>query len=202
MSAAADEALEVDVVVLGGGMAGMTAAGRAASAGKRVLVVEKGPELGGSAVLSGGKLWTAKSWELMEQETPGGDPALKRIAFDLHERAADWLRQSGVAVEHATPHLHYGMGYNFDIHGYIGWCAAAVTDAGGFIVRGATIDHLDVKGGAVVGALVSDRDGDTRVRAPHTLLATGGFAGSPASMLGVLSITSDRAIIQRTFQPA
>ena len=174
------DTLEVDFLVLGGGMAGMTAASAAACAGLRVLVVEKNPEIGGSAVLSGGKLWTAKSWELMEQETPGGDSALKRVAFDQHERAADWLRQSGIAVDAATPHLHYGLGYNFDIHGYIAWCAAAVTDAGGHIVRGAQVDHLDVEDGAVVGAVVSDRDGGTRVRAPHTLLATGGFAGSPA----------------------
>lgn len=174
------DVLEVDFLVIGGGMAGMTAASFAASAGCTVLVAEKNPDIGGTAVLSGGKLWTGKTYELLDAETPGGDPALKRTTFEQFPRAVEWVRQSGVSVDPATPHLHYGEGHNLDIVGYIKWCGAAVTHAGGHIIRNATVDRLIVENGAVTGALIADRDGETEVRAPHTLLAAGGFSGSPA----------------------
>ena len=46
-----------DLVVVGGGMAGLTAAARAARDGARVAVVERAEELGGSARYAG-YLWT------------------------------------------------------------------------------------------------------------------------------------------------
>lgn len=171
--------LEVDFLVFGGGMAGMTAAARVASEGRSVLVVEKGAEIGGSTVLSGGKLWTAKSMELFEQETPGGDPALRRAVFDMFDEAVAWLRSTGVAVADVSYHLHYGKGYDFDVVGYIDHCRRAVEHAGGMVIRGASADRLIVESGRVAGAVVIDRDGETIVRAPWTLLATGGFAGNP-----------------------
>ena len=44
-----------DVVVIGGGPAGMMAAGRAAELGKRVLLLEKNPKLGEKLSITGGK---------------------------------------------------------------------------------------------------------------------------------------------------
>jgi phytoene dehydrogenase-like protein len=41
----------IDLLVIGGGLAGLSAAARAAQYGASVVVVEKGPSLGGSAVL-------------------------------------------------------------------------------------------------------------------------------------------------------
>ncbi|GAB3847040.1 FAD-dependent oxidoreductase [Dactylosporangium cerinum] len=48
---------EVDVLVVGTGAAGMTAAIAAADAGRRVLVVESTGKWGGTTALSGGGLW-------------------------------------------------------------------------------------------------------------------------------------------------
>lgn len=48
---------EVDVLVVGSGSGGMTAALTAAAAGCSVLVVEKADRFGGSSALSGGGLW-------------------------------------------------------------------------------------------------------------------------------------------------
>jgi succinate dehydrogenase/fumarate reductase flavoprotein subunit len=48
---------EVDVVVVGSGAAGLTAALSAAVAGARTLVVESSAELGGTTALSGGRVW-------------------------------------------------------------------------------------------------------------------------------------------------
>ena len=59
-----------DLVVVGSGMAGMTAAAAVAAAGGRVAVVEKAAELGGSSVMSGGWVWTAPQPEILVEESP------------------------------------------------------------------------------------------------------------------------------------
>ena len=62
----------VDVLVIGGGMAGLTAAARAVHDGARVLVVEVADDLGGS-VLFAGYAWTAPSREVVDEVLPLGD---------------------------------------------------------------------------------------------------------------------------------
>ena len=47
----------VDVLVAGGGAAGLTAALAAAAAGASVLLAERGDRLGGTTALSGGRVW-------------------------------------------------------------------------------------------------------------------------------------------------
>ncbi len=189
-----DPSLAVDFLVLGGGMAGMTAAAKAASAGRRVLVVEKGAEIGGSAVLSGGKLWTAKSLPMFLEETPGGDPLLAAAMIGMFEPAVAWLRATGVAVAAQSFHLHYGQGYDFDVVAYIAACRLAVEHAGGLIIRKATATRLTVSDGRVAGAVIVDRDGETQVQAPWTLLATGGFSANPALLEHYVHAGAGRAL--------
>jgi flavin-dependent dehydrogenase len=50
------DSMTCDVLVLGAGMAGLTAAGYAAEHGARAIVLEKARSIGGSALLSGGIL--------------------------------------------------------------------------------------------------------------------------------------------------
>lgn len=49
--------LDADVVVVGAGIGGMTAAITAAERGLRVVLVEKGAKVGGAAAYSGGQVW-------------------------------------------------------------------------------------------------------------------------------------------------
>lgn len=60
--------VDTDVVIAGGGLAGHVAALEVAKAGKRVVVIEKMPEVGGSTVLSGGSIAFAGT---PEQEARG-----------------------------------------------------------------------------------------------------------------------------------
>ena len=48
--------MDVDVLVCGGGMSGMSCATFAAESGAKVLVAEKQPHLGGSSAYSAGML--------------------------------------------------------------------------------------------------------------------------------------------------
>lgn len=70
-----DAILHCDLIVIGAGIAGLSAVARAAEAGLSVVVVEAASDHGGSAALSGGVLWTLESREKMRFHG-GGDPAL------------------------------------------------------------------------------------------------------------------------------
>ena len=62
---------ECDVLVIGSGASGMSAAVTAASHNLKVLVIEKEPKFGGTTARSGGWLWIpgtslAKGWGIKE----------------------------------------------------------------------------------------------------------------------------------------
>lgn len=173
-----DQGIECDLLVIGGGMAGLSAAAWAAERGARVIVVEKAAALGGSAVLSGGVFWTAASAEKM-MLYGGGDPALGRVVFDTYPEAVAWLRRRGVDMTPRLDVLH-GQGYQIDIHGYVRGCAALVEQHGGAVVlETETLSLIQDASGAVVGAHTRHADGEVVVRAAATVLATGGFQASP-----------------------
>src|SRR5690349_7597629 len=59
-----------DVVIVGCGAAGMTAALRAAKRGLSVLVVEKAPTFGGSAARSGAGVWIPNNQVILDAGVP------------------------------------------------------------------------------------------------------------------------------------
>jgi succinate dehydrogenase/fumarate reductase flavoprotein subunit len=170
---------DLDFLVLGAGMAGMSAAARAAQSGARVAVVERGPEPGGSAVFAE-FIWTAPSVEVMREVNPDGDPELARVAVEEFAPAMDWIRSLGVSVGDPVELLGYGVGHQTDMAALFRAYRAAVEDAGGEVLTEAEPLRLLIDDGAVRGAVVRLAGGETReLRAPATLLATGGYAGDP-----------------------
>jgi 3-oxosteroid 1-dehydrogenase len=97
----------VDVVVMGSGAAGFTAALRCAHLGMRVLIVEKGRQWGGSTSMSAGLVWVPNNRGMRAAGIPdsdesaitylshltGGRVAHNRIQTFVREtrRMADWL---------------------------------------------------------------------------------------------------------------
>jgi succinate dehydrogenase/fumarate reductase flavoprotein subunit len=167
----------VDLLVLGGGMAGLSAAARAAHDGGSVVLVDKAAELGGSAIYAG-FAWTAPSLEAMREINPDGDPELAAAVAEGFADGIEWIRSLGVECKPAVTVLRYGRGHQFDTTHYLARCAEVVREHGGEILTRTQVLSLDTEDGAVTGAELILADGTRRrVQARNTLLATGGFQG-------------------------
>ncbi|WP_084423527.1 FAD-binding protein [Rhodococcoides kyotonense] len=168
---------EYDLLVIGGGMAGLTAAASAARACKSVCVVEVGPDVGGSARFAG-YVWTAPNYEVLHEQNPKGDLALKHRLIDGFDDGVEWIRSVGVDVGEAQRILSFGRGHAFDTNHYVDICKRIVVQSGGTVLLNSTTDDLLRGGSAVRGARVRTGSEPAReVHAAHTLLATGGFQG-------------------------
>jgi len=178
MNMAADHALP-DLLVIGAGMAGLTAAARAARDGARVVLVERGPAVGGSAAFAG-FIWTTPDYDGMRAVNPGGNPQLGRVLVDGFADGIDWVRSVGADCGPAVTVVRYGRGHPVDTNGYIRACQEIVRASGGEIMTGTRPLSLLLEDGVVRGATCVLPDGKTRrVEARWTLLATGGFQADP-----------------------
>ncbi|MDZ5621014.1 FAD-binding protein [Nocardioides sp. HM23] len=169
---------DLDLLVIGGGMGGLTAAANAARNGLSVIVIEIGADVGGSGRYAG-YIWTAPTREVMEEQNPGGDRELRELIVDNFAEAVAWIDSSGVRTGQAQRILPFGVGHRFDTNRYVDTCRKIVEEAGGEVWLRATPSDLLEADGAVVGARVTTSDGrSSELRARYTLIATGGFQGS------------------------
>jgi succinate dehydrogenase/fumarate reductase flavoprotein subunit len=164
-----------DLVVVGSGMAGMTAAAAVAARGGRVAVVEKAAELGGSSGMSGGWVWTAPDPAILVEESPRADPALVTALCDGYARLMAWIEATGAPVGDEAIILEYGRGRQVGMPEYLEWCRSTVVGAGGSVETRAQMFSLVVEDGRVTGADIYHRGEHVTLRAPWTLLASGGF---------------------------
>jgi succinate dehydrogenase/fumarate reductase flavoprotein subunit len=173
----ASERFECDLLVIGAGMAGLSAAARAAQDGAKVIVVEKAQDIGGSAMLSGGLIWTVASTRKLRC-LDDGDPELGAVVVDGYAQAIGWLRARGVQMS-APREILYGRGYQIDIAAYLRSCVASITQAAGAVMVNTVTKRLLTDGqGRVIGADAVHRNEPVRVLAKSTILATGGFQAS------------------------
>lgn len=106
---------EYDVIVIGGGAAGLSAAVSAAEAGAEVLLLEKQADVGGNTRISGG-FFAAVDPErqrrqgiedsvekffaqMMESGGPRTDPALARVLVEKAGEALGWLESYGMRFQ-------------------------------------------------------------------------------------------------------
>src|SRR5437870_5746330 len=124
-----DSSDPVDLLVFGGGMAGMSAAARAAHDGASVVLVEKAPAIGGSAIYAG-FIWTAPTAEVMQEVNPGADPRLANRVVEGYSGALDWVRSLDVHVAEPVTVLGYGRGCATDMANYLLACGRLVRERG------------------------------------------------------------------------
>src|SRR4051812_42146234 len=146
---------QIDLLVLGAGMAGLTAAASAARSGASVVLVEKAPAVGGSATYAG-YIHTAPTLEVMREVNPGADPVLTARLVERFEAGLEWVRSLGVHVANPVPVLGYSRGCQTDMANYLHACERIVREHGELLLN-ATAQRLLIEDGAVTGALVGER---------------------------------------------
>lgn len=168
---------QFDLLVIGAGMAGLTAGALATREGRRVLVVEVSDDVGGSARFAG-YAWTAPSHEVMDEVNPLGDDALRRALVDRFGDGVEWIRSLGVDTEDAVQILGFGRGHQFDTNQYVDTCRRLVIEGGGEVRLHTRTRRLLTDDDRVTGAELESLDGAVeQIEAAWTLLATGGFQG-------------------------
>lgn len=194
---------ETDVLVVGGGGAGLATAVAAAYTGARVALLEKQPTLGGSTALSVGSFCAAgtrlqrrrglaDSITAFVEDMAAFDPRLiARDAPGLRATLAaaagetlGWLERHGVAFAgpfpeppNRVPRMHNVVPY---ARSYIARLSEAASRLGVRVVTGARAERLLVTAsGRVAGAIVRHDGFASRLVARRgVVLATGDFAGS------------------------
>ena len=192
-----EEALECDVVVVGGGAAGLTAGLTAVQAGKRVILVEKMGVVGGaSAMAGGGTMATGSLWQkedgyedtpeqLVEDMMKNGHGNNDRKTVELFASiigpSFDWLvGEDGAAV----PYQRSGnpsRSYSAEGRG-AGACrslAASFEAAGGTLMLNTRATELIAEDGAVKG-VVAEGEKRYTIAAKAVILASGGYGANDA----------------------
>ncbi|HEY8357152.1 MAG TPA: FAD-dependent oxidoreductase [Ramlibacter sp.] len=213
--------LRCDVLVVGGGGAGLAAAIEARAAGASVLLLEKNPACGGSTAWSIGSVTTSQSPHQRRrgiedspashwQDMPGfaGDldardnAALRRVLCDEIPGTFQWLLDSGVRFmgpmpepPHTQPRMHNVLPNS---RAFIYHLERRARRAGVEIRCNAQVDRLLFEGGRVTGVAA----GELQVLAGRAvILAAGDFTSSPelkARFMGLVEAQVDGVNVTAT----
>src|SRR5438067_8320097 len=83
-----------DVIVVGAGAAGLTAACTAAALAARVLVLEYSDRIGGTTAISGGMIWVPANYKMSEAGLPDSLDAARTYLRQLIPRCEQDRRMS------------------------------------------------------------------------------------------------------------
>ena len=196
-----EKTIETELVIVGAGGAGMTAAIMAQQAGKDFVILEKMPYVGGNTTKATGGMNAAETHYQAEQgiedsveqfvadTMKGGhninNEALVRTMAENSASAIDWLDSIGAEL----PKVSFSGGAtNARIHapadgsgvgGYlVEKFSATLADLGVNVMLNTKATHLIYEDGKVVGVLAEGPDAIYTIRAKAVILATGGFGAN------------------------
>jgi len=184
------------VVIAGAGMAGICAAAAAAESGARVVVVEKAEQVGGTARLSGGLVWTDGTYEDFRARNPRGDADLGRVLVDRYQDTVAWLAAGGTEFgPRMTGLFGSGVGQRIlpDMPTFFGQMEQRVRRAGAEVRYGTAVHDvvLDASGTLEAVRLRTPLGFETQP-ADALVLATGGFAANPEMLTRYVGRYADR----------
>ena len=193
------ETLTTDIVVVGAGAAGLSAAVNSADHGAKVVVLEKMPFPGGASAVCGGQ-YAIQGSDLQKAKGVKYDPP-QALVYDLignghlhndlttlkvlaeeSPAAANWAIKR-FDLKFIDQPLQYRAEFQFDRSLYlVGGCGPmfqsvlkASKEKGVKILTNTKVEELIVEDGEVVGVRAKAKDGsDVTVKAKAVLLATGG----------------------------
>ena len=203
-----DETLETDVVVVGGGGAGMSATIRTRMNGLDVVLVEKMPFIGGAASISGGQVVAQGS--KLQKAFGSKDDSVESMVKDFLANGnnlndlskltlyaknvgptIDWLHEK-VGVKFIPNNLPFLAEYSHrravEFQGGAGTMAQHLREVigsnGAKVLLSTKVESLIVEDGKVMGVKAVDENTGVKytIRAKKTLLSTGGY-GNNKSML-------------------
>ena len=196
--------IDTDIVIVGGGGAGLTAAVEATQAGSSVVVVEKNGFVGGNTILSGG-IYNAPDPELQEPEGikdseelfydqtyEAGDevanPELVKVLTSQADDGLEWLKSLGMEFSDNIgqgagslyPRTHFSVKPNGT--GFIDAFMENLDESGNAqILTETTAEHIIMEDGKAAGIKAKNFDGsDLTINAKQgVVVTTGGFAKNP-----------------------
>lgn len=192
------EKLQADVVIVGAGASGVSAAVTAADKGAKVIIVEKTGVIGGASNLS----WAGKFYNSsaavengvkvnVEQEIADWivnnhwrvDAASIRQYVTKSGDTYDWLKSKGYVttfLNFGGEQLHVLPAYDTREQTLRNMLAASVEKNGGQVITETTAQELITdSAGAVTGVIAEKADGTTlEISAKSVVMATGGYAGN------------------------
>jgi len=202
ISHAAETQMNTDVVVVGGGAAGMSASVSAAQHGAKVILLEKESTLGGAARFAEG-LFAVETDQLRKKASPltkdyafkeamefnhwQADPALVRKVIDESPNTIAWLTGLGLDFNPTSispdepPTWHLVQDYKGIHHGaaLIACLKDHADELGVQILLSTPATSLLIENGKVTGVEAKDKDGNKiSIHAKAVILGTGGFPAS------------------------
>ncbi|KAA0887966.1 FAD-dependent oxidoreductase [Oryzomonas rubra] len=199
---AADKTINTDIVVVGGGSTGLTAAVAAAEGGAKVMVFEKNPYLGGSSNFAEGlfavesELQRAKSYGLTKDEAfkhimefghyKNDATLIRQFVNDSADNIA-WLQKQGIEFEvvEISPtepvvwHLIKQRGHIVHGSALVTALQLKAKELGVDFRLRTPVKKLIYSGNKVTGVQAVDHKGNTiTVNAKAVIIGTGGFGNS------------------------
>lgn len=194
--------LDCDVVVVGAGGAGLTAAVRATQEGAKVLVLEKMPMVGGNSLKASGGMNCANTKfqeaagitdsgvkEFIEDTMNGGhqlnDISLVTTLAENSAEAVEWLESIGaplpkVAATGGTTHKYlHSPEDGSPVGSYLVAKLSEEAEKQGIeIMLNTTATEILMDNGAACGVKAEDSEHEYTVNAKAVILATGGFGSN------------------------
>lgn len=197
-----DETIACDVVVVGSGLSGLSAACAAANQGAKVIVVEKASIIGGTSVMAEGyffsvgesdsdglyNLFLQRAAEAHSNEFPQEN--MLRVLADNNTPALDMIRATGVDILYLKPFTSITATEKGEIdtsvrtaYRLIDSLSAAIEENGGQIFCDMPAVRLTVDAqGAVNGVVCESKEGTKTFEAKSVILASGDYANNREMM--------------------
>lgn len=194
-----------DVVVVGAGGAGMTAAINSKLAGKEVLLLEKGGIEGGNTSRATGGMNAAETHyqkekkiddtvqQFIDDTMKGGhdknNPELVKVLAEKSAESIDWLDSMGANLSDITlgggatnPRMHRPLdadGKVIPVGSFLVKTLKAKVDELKIpMIANARVNKVLIEDGKAAGVVAETKDGTLTVKAPAVIICSGGFGSS------------------------